>query len=106
MTSNNQPIACTLGSDELRARRTWIADLTREALLGHQRNNLVLHLRYKPQAARRVREMVRLESVCCAFLKFEIHKLPDEVSLTITASEAAREAAGAMFDQLVATAHP
>ena len=67
---------------------------------------LCCNLRYKPQAARRVREMVRLESVCCAFLKFEIRELTDEVSLTITASEAAREAAGAMFDQLVATARP
>jgi len=50
--------------------------------------------------------MVRLERVCCAFLKFEIRELPDEVSVTITTSEAAREAAGAMFDQLVATARP
>jgi hypothetical protein len=106
MTSNNQPIACTLGTDQLRARRAWIADLTREALLDHKRNGLVLHLRYKPQAVDRVREMVCLEGVCCAFLKFEIRELPDEVSLTITTSEAAHEAAGALFDQLVATARP
>ncbi len=104
MTREGQPIACTLGTDELRDRLAWIALLTRDSLRGHCREDLVLHLHYQPEATARVREMVRLERVCCAFLTFEIGERCDRVSLTITAPEAAREAVDAMFDQFVAPA--
>ena len=101
MTQENQPIACTLGDDELRDRRAWIAELTRDALRRHQRDDLVLYLYYLPDAAIRVHEMVRLERACCAFLTFEIAERPDHVLLTIAAPEAAREAASAMFGQFI-----
>ena len=102
MMSRSQPIACTLAPEELRHRRAWIADLSRNALKDHRRDDLVLHLRYLPDAADRVREMVRMERQCCAFLTFETRERPDEVLLTITAPEPAREIAAAMFDQFVA----
>jgi hypothetical protein len=98
MTMDSQPIACTLASDEFRRRRAWIADLARDALRDNRREDLVLRLHYLPEAAARVREMVRMESQCCAFLTFETHERRDGVLLTITAPEAAREAAAAMFD--------
>jgi hypothetical protein len=41
---------------------------------------------------------------CCAFLTFRIDEVGDEVRLTITAPERAREAADALFDQFVANA--
>jgi hypothetical protein len=50
----------------------------------------------------RVREMIRQEQACCAFLTFEMHEHPDEVVLTIRAPEDARAAADALFDQFIA----
>jgi hypothetical protein len=73
-----------------RERLAWIAALTRDALRSYDRNHPVLHLRYAPEAASRVREMVRKEQACCSFLTFEIHEDPDQVWLTIRAPEAAR----------------
>jgi hypothetical protein len=92
-----QPVACTLQADDLRERLAWIATLTREALHGFVRTDVTLTLRYDPGSVRRVREMVRQEQACCAFLMFEMHELPDEVRLTIKAPEEARATADALF---------
>ena len=56
----------------------------------HSLPDLTLRLRYAPQAAQQVGELMRQEQACCAFLKFEIHKEPDAVTLTIKAPEEAR----------------
>ena len=53
----------------------------------------------------RVREMVRLERACCAFLTFDLQERPDDVRLTIAAPEAAREAAEAIFHQFTTERH-
>jgi len=81
----------------------WIGELTRDALRSHERRDLVLNLRYAPDAADRVREMVRKEQECCAFLTFETHQDLDEIRLTITEPEAARKAADELFEQFVAS---
>jgi hypothetical protein len=52
----------------------------------------------------RVREMIRQEQACCAFMTFEMHEHPDEVVLTIRAPEDARPAAVALFEQFIAAA--
>lgn len=52
-------------------------------------------------AAERVREMVRREQTCCAFLHFSLVEREDTVALTITAPEEARAAADVLFMQLV-----
>ena len=98
---DSQAIACTLSGEEYRDRLVWIADLARDALQSHRRDDLALHLRYVPAAVYRVQEMVRKEEACCAFLTFEIHEQSDAVLLTITAPEAARDVAGALFDHFV-----
>jgi hypothetical protein len=103
-TENSPPIACTLTGQEFRDRLAWIAELTRESLRSYQRNDLVLDLRYAPEAASRVREMMRGEHTCCAFLAFEMREHPDEVRLTITAPEEARAAANALFAQFIVPA--
>ena len=104
MATNAQPIACTLSDKDLRDRRIWIADLARDGLLSHQRGDLALCLWYRPDVVGRVRQMVQQEEACCAFLSFQIHEQPDAVTLTIKATEEAREIADALFDQFVATA--
>lgn len=50
-------------SGEYEARLEWIADLIRDALLSQARRDLEL-----AYAAERLREMVRKEQDCCAFL--------------------------------------
>ena len=56
-TSNlkSLPIACTLTPDDLRERLGLIKALAADALLSHERNGLVLVLRYAPDAVERVR---------------------------------------------------
>ncbi|MFM9847373.1 MAG: hypothetical protein ACKVP3_09445 [Hyphomicrobiaceae bacterium] len=87
-----------------KTRIAWINDLARDALRTHERRDLVLDLRYAPEARERVREMVRNEQTCCSFLTFDLREEPHEIRLVITAPEAAREAADMLFQQFVAAA--
>ena len=100
-TSNlkSLPIACTLTPGDLRERLALIRQLTAEALLGHDRNGLILTLRYAPDAVERARAMVASEQHCCAFLNFVVREQPDGVHVTITAPESARDAADELFEQ-------
>jgi hypothetical protein len=102
MTTDGPPVACSLSREDFQTRLAWIGELTRDALQDHERDDLSLHLRFTPSAVNRVREMIRQEEACCAFLAFDIREYPDAVVLTITAPESAREVAGALFDQFVA----
>jgi len=107
MTADEQQlIACTLSGDVLQDRRAWIADLARDALRGSERNDLSVRLRFAPEAIQRVRDMVRYEQACCSFLTFELDEHPDEISVTITAPEAARAAADSLFAQFTALVGP
>jgi len=98
MTTEGQAVACALAEGDFRERLAWIATLTREALRSYERDNLTLDLRYAPEAASRVREMVRKEQACCAFLTFEMREQAGEVWLTIKAPEQARPTADALFE--------
>lgn len=86
------PFACTLSSTEHRSRLADIAALSREALRHVERRGLTLELRYGPEAATRVRQLVEQERICCPFLQFELHEDTDEVRLIVTAPPAAAEA--------------
>ena len=83
--SKTPPIACTLTAGNFNDRIAWISELTHDGLRSHEQRGLVLDLRYAPEAAERVREMVSKEQECCAFLTFEMHENHDEIRLTITA---------------------
>lgn len=98
------PIACTLSPREHHHRLSSIAALHVDALRGHSRRDLVLELRYAPEARARVQEMVRKEQACWGFLAFALHEAEGEIRLTVTAPEAAREAADALFAPLLAQA--
>jgi hypothetical protein len=97
-------IACTLAPGKLKDRLAWIAALNKDALRKCERRGLVLKLNYAPEARERVHEMVRNEQACCAFLAFELHEAGNEIRLTVTAPERAREAADTLFEQFVANA--
>jgi hypothetical protein len=98
VTTEQQPIACTLTASDLRQCLSWIATVNRDALLGHDRTDLTLRLRYAPAAVQKVMRLMRDEQACCAFLTFEMHEEPEAVTLTITAPEEARNTVDALFD--------
>jgi hypothetical protein len=92
------PIACTLGAGAYQERLAWIAEFNRSALRSSRREGARLILTYDPSAAVRVREMVRRERQCCAFLGFELREDENNVTLVVTAPEAAQDALDAVFD--------
>jgi hypothetical protein len=91
------PVACTLAAGDYKARIAWIADLNAASLRAHRRDDLRLELTYALDAGDRVREMMRREQACCAFLTFEVCEARDEVRLTIVAPERARDAVDGVF---------
>lgn len=93
------PIACTLDTGAFKDRITWIADLNARSLTSSQRNDLTLTLEYRPSARDDVRELVRGERACCAFLDFDLAERADKLILTIIAPETARAAADMLFEQ-------
>lgn len=92
------PIACTLTGDDFAGRTTWIRQLAKDYLIAVGRTPLSLQLTYAPAAASKVKELVRKEQACCAFLRFDLREVPDGVHLTVTAPEEAREAVDMLFD--------
>lgn len=95
------PVACTLSAGAFQARMAAIRELNRDALRAHERNDLMLILSYAPEASARVREMVRAEQECCAFLRFAVNASSDAIRVEITAPEEARAAAETMLDDFV-----
>lgn len=95
------PIACTLSAGAFKERMAAIGELNRDALRAHERIDLTLVLSYAPEAAARVREMVRAEQECCAFLHFEVTESSEAVRLKIRAPGEARVAAETLLEDFV-----
>ncbi len=95
--TDGAPIACTLDGGSFKSRMTWIADLNTRALKTVRRDDLRLELAYAPSALADVRQMIAQEQACCAFLSFDLTEGADALTLTITAPEAARDAAELVF---------
>jgi hypothetical protein len=81
--SNSLPIACTLDSGAYADRLSWIANLNRAHLRTHRLTRGVLELSYDPRAATLLRELVRREQACCAFLDFSLAESTNAVELRI-----------------------
>jgi hypothetical protein len=92
------PIACTLALPERQLQAERIRSLARNGLRAARREPLKLHLTYALSAVDEVRDVVRMERSCCAFLDFDLRERRDGVHLTITAPERARDAAQMLFD--------
>lgn len=101
--NTQEPIACTLGADDLKARLDRIAELARQHLLTQRQEGSALHLLYASAAAPELKEIVSLEQECCAFLKFELTERARVVELTITAPADAGEFAGMLFEHFSAS---
>ena len=91
------PIVCTLWPGDRKQRLESLQQLTRDALMSYARHGLMLQLRYRKDAAARVRSLVARGQQCCAFLTLAVHEDSEAVRVTITAPEHAREAADELF---------
>jgi hypothetical protein len=105
-TDTAPPIACTLDAGSFKDRLAWISALDARALTASRRGDLALTLEYRREALDDVRELVRGEQACCAFLDFSLDERDDRLILTITAPEAARDAADMLFEQFGARDTP
>ncbi len=97
-SNEEMPIACTLDAGDFKERTAGIRDLARRSLRHASRAPLTLSLTYEPNALDDVRDLVAKEEACCAFLTFDLKSSPRDVVLTITAPQAAAEAADLLFD--------
>ncbi|MGO7134920.1 hypothetical protein [Rhizobium leguminosarum] len=91
------PIACTLDANEFKARTELIRTLTSRHLRQATRTALRLNLTYAPESLSEVRELVRKEQACCAFLTFDLRHDATGVFVNITAPQAAAAAADDLF---------
>ena len=78
------PIACTLTGASLEERAAWLRRLGAAALIEGRREDFRLLLRFRPEAADDVRQLVRAEAECCAFLRFEVDAGSREIALDVT----------------------
>lgn len=92
--------ACTLRPEGLEGRLSEIRDLAHRALLRSERNDLTLHLDYRPSAVGEVNELIAQESECCGFLTFQAENIGDRLRVTVTAPRHAEAAALELFDAL------
>ena len=77
------PIACTLTGASLEERAAWLRRLGRAALIDEVRQGDHLLLRFRPEAADDVQELVRAEGECCPFLDFAVEQRDGEVRLEV-----------------------
>jgi hypothetical protein len=92
------PIACTLDASDFKERTAYIRDLARRALRHASWTDLSLTLTYEREALEELRELVRKEQTCCAFLEFDLRNNSSSILLTITAPKSAADAADMLFD--------
>jgi len=90
-------MACTLSTDDLKARFAQIGALAGRALLSHQQSARTLHLRYAKDASNDLERLVAKERECCEFLHFDLRMLEDGVYLDITARVEAGEFAPLLY---------
>jgi hypothetical protein len=88
----DQPIACTLTPDDMRARLALIEALRADGLLGRTATETGIRVRLLDRAdiEQRTQELVAAESRCCAFLDFDLRREDGELLLDISGPEDAR----------------
>ena len=105
MTEISPPIACTLAPAEMPQRAAEIGALGRDGLLGVERGERQVSLRFRrdPAIRRRVEGIAAAESRCCAFLDFTVSDAEDATVLTIAAPAGAEPVMHDLADLFAAT---
>jgi hypothetical protein len=78
------PIACTLTPAAMADRGEWLRRLGASYLLAGERRDAGLELRFRAAGEGGVREWVRAEQECCAFLSFDLERGDGELRLAVT----------------------
>jgi hypothetical protein len=86
------PIACTLTPDAMTARLALIDALAADGLLDRASTDTGLRVRLRdtPEIEQRTRELIAVESTCCAFLDFELSRERGDLVLDIAGPADAR----------------
>jgi hypothetical protein len=91
---SDQPIACTLAPDQMRARMSLIDTLACDAMIAVESiaDGVRARFRADPGIEQRVRELAAAESQCCAFLTLSVYRDGRAVVLEMTGSPEAQPA--------------
>jgi hypothetical protein len=93
-----KPIACTLGTSQLRQRLDEIAALGAESLLGHELEDGAHTLRFRrdDRTRHQLEEIVAAEAQCCSFLDLSVDEHDGNLTLTIASTEGGEPVAQAL----------
>ena len=80
------PIACSLPPDALRERRAHIDRIARQALRSRRpiEGGVRLTFTAGPETDHSLRDLIAAEADCCAFLRMELARSGDELTLDLT----------------------
>jgi hypothetical protein len=93
----DQPIACSLPPADYAKRRAHIDDITRSALLGREPIESGERMTFAPEAEADLRELVAAEAECCSFLRMELSRSGDALTLDVTGPDDAQPIIAELF---------
>lgn len=87
--TDNKPVACSLGANELEGRLAAIVAVGNDSLISHQIEDNQHQLRFRADAStrRRLKEIVAAEAKCCSFLGLSLTDEGGALLLSISAPE-------------------
>jgi hypothetical protein len=85
------PLACSLDAAAFAEREARWRALSARALVGRERLAEGVRLRYRAGAAEELRELVRLEGECCAFLDLRLAESAEHITLEVSGPPEAAE---------------
>jgi hypothetical protein len=96
--TEDKPVACSLGANELEQRRAAIAEIGADGLISREVENGRHRLRFRSDAATRWRleGIVVAESRCCAFLDISLTEEGGDLVLSIAVPEDGQAVADAL----------
>lgn len=94
-------IACALGIEGVAAQAERWLRLEREAGLGRAEtaDGLAVRFRGGPEVERELRDLVAVESDCCAWARWEVRHAGDELVMRVTSTPEGAAALHAMFGE-------
>jgi hypothetical protein len=87
---NGTPIACTLSPRQLTTRMEDVGALARRALRKVEATNDGARFTFASDARAEIQVLIKAESECCAFLRFELTEHGGELQLTVGGPAEAR----------------
>lgn len=92
-------IACDLGGDKAATQVERWLQLGKQAGLGRVETPDGLEIRFRGEAAveRELRDLVAVESDCCAWARWEVHRVGGELVMRVSSTPEGATALHAMF---------